>query len=113
MALIHEKGVGALTLDWLWSDERVFFSALNHHLEFFDTICYFLVAEGLENHVVVLLKAQNPTSSKVDYRWRKMVLRSLIKAKLEFANTNMDEALKFFFSIRKDIHGQRREMPNR
>lgn len=58
LAQITEDRIGGLTLDWLWRGDRRWAHVLEHEHHLFEAITYYLVAEGLEEYLLGLMKVE-------------------------------------------------------
>lgn len=107
--------VGGLTLDWLWQDEARWVDVLSHQVLFFDTVCYYLVAEGLQDYIVGTIRLRAPASGRlpVPFRWRGIILRSLVKALLDTeTQQSADRAIQLFIEIRDEVLDLRAQSEN-
>ena len=103
---IKADRVGGLTLDWLWKDKARWADVLSHKLLFFDTVCYYLVAEGLQDYILGIIKLDVPAPQRLafPYRWRGFILRSLVKAVLDTETEgSADRAIKLFMNIHDEV----------
>lgn len=98
--------VGELTLDWLRQDEACWVDVLSNHVLIFDTLCYYLVAEGLQDNIVHMIRTEAPATRGLPIRatWRGMILRSLVKAVLDTeTQRSADQAIKLFVEIHDEV----------
>lgn len=86
LALIKADNVGALTLKWLWEDDNRWMQVLQYEISLFDTLAFFLVAEGFQDYVTGLIRADSPSKAGGS-RWRGLVLRSLVGHKYAQTST--------------------------
>lgn len=109
---VRSDQIGGLTLKWLWSDEHRWMKVLNEDLSLFDTLCYYLVAEGRHEYILGLLRVKQPTAGQLVPSWRGLVLRGLVRAML---HTKIDHsanpAIDTLFTVRTETRDLRRSDP--
>lgn len=98
--VVKERRAGGATLLWLLEDPRRWARVLNRDRHFMETVCYYVVAERLRKYIIRLLELACPEG--IVPGWRGLVLRSLIRAKLNLTDGHTaNETLDLYFSIRE------------
>ncbi|KAK5729847.1 hypothetical protein LTR17_011608 [Elasticomyces elasticus] len=110
---IKDLHVGSLTLQWLWSEDQRWASAVVGDLDFMEMLCFFCVAEGNQDLLIewaaqpLATSAGDETGKK--HQWRGQLLRLLVRASL-FLNHEAcaDPTLRMFFRVADRVKKERR-----
>ncbi|KAK5680648.1 hypothetical protein LTS10_007581 [Elasticomyces elasticus] len=110
---IRDLDVGSLTLQWLWSEDQRWVSAVAGDLDFMEMLCFFCVAEGNQD-LLIEWAAQPLVTSASDEtgkqnQWRGQLLRQLIRASLLLDHEACgDPTLRMFFRVADRVREERR-----
>ncbi|KAK4888857.1 hypothetical protein LTR27_012318 [Elasticomyces elasticus] len=100
---IRDLDVGSLTLQWLWSEDQRWASAVLSDLDFLNVLSFFCVAEGNQDLLIEWAAQPIPISGGDEseiHQWRGQLLRRLIRASLFLDyEACADPALRMFFSV--------------
>ncbi|KAK3642752.1 hypothetical protein LTR56_010576 [Elasticomyces elasticus] len=104
--MIQNDNIGGLSLQWLWSEQRRWVRAVTSDVMSLQRICYFAVAESLDDLLVQSLALPLPplldqAEEALDtHQWRGAVLREIIRSHLMLdSNSSADEAIDKFFKV--------------
>lgn len=101
---IQKDRIGGLCLDWLWKDNDRWSHVLAHESLFFDALSYYLVAEGLQDYLLNIIKLEHAPAESIHPAWRGVVLRCLIRAMLDVAtDESADRAIEVLEKINDEV----------
>ncbi|KAK4888858.1 hypothetical protein LTR27_012319 [Elasticomyces elasticus] len=113
---IRDDDIGRLALTWLWSEDRRWVRAITSDILSLRRICYFVVAESLDDSLVEWLAQPLPplalggSELRDSNQWRGVVLRLIVENHLFLdCDHRADEAIERFFSVVDRIVVARRE----